>query len=531
MYRDLIDYSVIALYFLLVLYLGYRYRHQETTKEFYLAGRQFSGLLIGISVTVTLCSAITLMGMIAFVFQSNLKLLPCVIAIPFTIPIINRVIIPFYRRLPITTGYEYLEYRFNAAVRTTASVLFVLLRLFYLAVVIYAPSVALAVATGWPFYQNLLAMGTVSVLLAASGGMRGVVWSELVKFLALFVSLIAILATLWLRVDGGMVAAWNIAYEGGRLEAFDFSLDPTVTFAFWGTLIGTFFQQLSSYGADQITIQRYLASSSLEESQKAYRFAAWMTIPINLLVCIVGIGIYAFYQQNPTAVQSLSTADYVLPFFAVHELPVGLSGLTIATIFSMALTTHSSGLHSVNTTVMNDLLGRFASPDKAFLGSVAMARMGVVVWGVITILMALFVSKLGIIVIASRQINQFFGGVLLGIFLLGMCFRRTNASGTLLGAIAGIIGVALTSYLTTVSFFWYSAIGTILTVAFGYLLSLMLPGRMQDGDGVSDAGCPPGFNQPQTNGSRSSRRAGGVEPGPPEPQPPPDGLAISPVTP
>jgi SSS family transporter len=447
-----------------------------------LAGRQLAGLLAGISVTVTLLSAISLMGGIAFIFQLNLQLLPGVIAIPFTIPIITRVIIPFYRRLPITTGYEYLEYRFNAAVRTTASILFVLMRLFYLAVVIYAPSVALTVTTGWPLYQNVLVMGTVSVILAAAGGMRAVIWSELLKFLALLTSFAAILATLWLRIEGGIAGAWNIAREGDRLEAFDFSLNPTVTFAFWGILIGSFFQQLVSFGADQITIQRYLASSSLVESQKSYRFCAWMSIPINLLITIVGIGIYAFYRQHPGEIQGLSTADHVLPFFAVHELPAGLSGLAIATIFSMALTTHSSGLHSVNTTIMNDLFRQSAVCNKVPAHPVRLARIGVACLGVFTIVVALYISKLGIIIIASKKIIQFFGGVLLGIILLGMCCSRANATGTLAGAFVGISAVALISQLTDVSFFWYAPIGSLLTVTSGYLLSFVLPRNVADAE-------------------------------------------------
>ncbi len=477
----LVDYLVIGLYFLSVLCLGFRYRHQKTTKDYFLGGRKIGGLLVGISVTVTLCSAITMMGMIAFVFQSNLKLIPgLVIGLPITIPIITRLIIPFYRRLPIITGYEYLEHRFNASVRTTASVLFVLMRLFYLAVVIYAPSVALTVVTGWPLQQNILLMGTVSITIAATGGMRAVIWSELIKFIAIVVSLCAILTILWVRIDGGIGEVINIAREGGRLEAFDFSTDPNVTFGFWAILLGGFFQQLSAYGADQITIQRYLASSSLAESQKSYRFSVSMLIPINILIASVGIGIYAFYQQNPVAIHGLSDADYVLPFFAVHELPAGLSGLVIATIFSMALTTHSSGLHSVNTTIINDWFRRSNGTDNSPDHSVRTARIGVIALGVFTLVAALYISQLGIIIIASKKITLFFGGVLLGIFLLGMCFRRASAAGGMVGMFIGMSTVITISQLTSISFFWFAPIGTIITVLSGYFLSLALPCKATD---------------------------------------------------
>src|SRR5688572_11316445 len=184
-----LDYILIALYFASIVYLGFRQRRQSSAVEFYLAGRSLSGITAGISVTVTLLSTISLMGGVAFTYQHNLMLLMGALAIPLTIPVINRVILPFYHDLPIMTGYEYLERRFDPLVRCVASALFILLRLFYLALVIYAPAVALAVVTGWPIWQNVILMGGVSVTLAGLGGMKGVIWAEMIKFFALIVSL------------------------------------------------------------------------------------------------------------------------------------------------------------------------------------------------------------------------------------------------------------------------------------------------------------------------------------------------------
>jgi SSS family transporter len=470
-----LDFLIVALYFGSILYLGYRYRRQETSGEFYLAGRRLSGALTGISVTITLFSAVSYMGSAAFVFGKDLTLVASILANPLTIPVVNRLILPFYHRLPITTAYEYLERRFNRSLRSTASILFILLRLFYLGVVIYAPAVALAVVTGWPIHGTIVLMGTVSVVLACLGGMRAVVWAEVIKFVALFVSMIAIVAMLGAKIEGGLGTAFEICRAGGRLHAFNWAWDPTVTFSVWAVMIGSFFQNLSSYGADQITIQRYLTSRSLAESRRAYTLSTWLGIPTNVLIALMGLGMYVYYQQHPAELGDLASADYIVPFFAVHALPPGMAGLVIASIFSMSLTTHSSGLHSVNTAVMNDFLQGFLRRDAPPAYYVRAARIGTLVWGGLTTGLAFYISRLGIMQITAKKINLFFGGVLLGIFLLGMTSRRTGSSGALLGALTGMGVVAGVSYGTAVSFFWYGPLGCLVTMGSGYLFGLLFP--------------------------------------------------------
>lgn len=475
-----IDYLLILLYLMGTVGLGFFHRRQKTTAEYYLANRKAPGYLTGISVSITLFSAISLMGSVAIYFEKNLALLAGVLAIPFGVPVLTRIILPFYHNLPITTGYEYLQLRFNRAVRNIASILFVSLRLFYLAVVIYTPSVALAIVTGLPIFQNVLVMGFISLILACLGGMKGVIWAELVKFSVLVVSLISILLVLYIQIDGGILGAWETARAGGRLQVFDLSPELTVTFSFWWIFIGSFFQNLSSGGADQITIQRYLTSRSLKESRKAVVFQAWSVLPINGLIAVIAVGIYAFYQQHPHLLRDLRSPDYILPYFAVHQLPAGVSGLVLATIFAMALTTHSSGVHSVNTVVMNDLLVNFVGKTRKGLSEVRVARMGAVFWGVLTTVLALEIPRLGIIIIASQKVAQFFGGVLLGILLLGMVSRRATSEGVLVGILAGISCVAIVSVFTHVSYLLYGPLGCIVTMSVGYLASLFNPARRPD---------------------------------------------------
>ena len=256
---------------------------------------------------------------------------------------------------------------------------------------------------------------------------------------------------------------------------FDWSLDPTVTFASWAIIIGSFFQNVSSYGADQITIQRYLTSRSIDESRRAYSFCAWATLPMNLLFVLVGLGIYVYYRQHPGTVVSLATPDYIVPYFAVHEMPAGFAGLVIASIFSLSLTTHSSGLHSVNTAVMNDFVVRLGLRGKDPRSQVRAARIGTLVWGALTTVLAFYISNLGVIAIATKKINLFFGGVLLGIFLLGMLTRRVGSAGALLGALTGITTVALVGQFTAVSFFWYGPLGCLVTLIAGSLFGQFFP--------------------------------------------------------
>ena len=468
-----LDFFVIGAYIVGLYYIGFRFRHHKTTTDYYLAGRNMSGLLTGISVTVTLLSAVSLMGLVAFTFEKNMNMVVASFPGLLAIPIINRVILPFYHRLPITTSYEYLERRFDSKVRIVASAFFVLLRLFYLSVVIYAPSVALSVATGRPLYQNVLIMGISSVTLAMLGGMRAVIWSEVLKFAALAISFASILITLFRHVEGGFAEAWALARSGGRLDIFNLSLDPTATFATSWIIIGVFFQILATFGTDQIVVQRYLSSRSLEESRKAYTVSAWTTLPINIFLALSGVGFYIFYKQHPNWDQGLMSADQVLPHFAIHHLPRGLTGLVIATIFSAALSTHSSGVHALNTVVMNDFFGRRFFATSSGKSGVGLIRLGNLFWGALTTMLALYVSYLGMIIVAAQKINQFFGGALLGMFLLGMLFARPTSWGVLIGASAGLLSVGSVAMLTSISYFWYAPIGCLVTGLIGYLASLL----------------------------------------------------------
>jgi len=310
--------------------------------------------------------------------------------------------------------------------------------------------------------------------------MRAVIWAEVIKFAALILSTAAIVGVIASNLKGGLGTAYEIARDGGRLHMFDWSLDPTVTFASWAIIIGSFFQNVSSYGADQITIQRYLTSRSIDESRRAYSFCAWATLPMNLLFVLIGLGIYVYYRQHPEIVVSLATPDYIVPYFAVHEMPAGFAGLVIAAIFSLSLTTHSSGLHSVNTAVMNDFVARLGLRGSDPRAQVRAARIGTLLWGALTTVLAFYISNLGLIMVATKKINLFFGGVLLGIFLLGMLTRRVGSGGALLGAITGITTVAVVGQFTAVSFFWYGPLGCLVTLIAGSLFGRFFPAPAEE---------------------------------------------------
>ena len=254
---------------------------------------------------------------------------------------------------------------------------------------------------------------------------------------------------------------------------FDFTMARDAELGFWSIVLGYLFINLASYGVDQIIIQRYLTTKSPRQAEKSMYCQAAVIVPLGLMLNFIGIGLFAFYRVNAALLPVDFNPDQVLPLFVVQQLPTGIAGLVIAGLFAATMSSVDSGVNSLTAAATMDFYERFVSRgERSDKHRLAIARVGTVFWGVVATVGALFVSKLGSIIEISAKTNGFFGGVLLGIFLLGILVKRVNGVGAALGGILGMTGVVLIGTHTQTSYWWYSPIGCCLTMATGYLVSL-----------------------------------------------------------
>jgi SSS family solute:Na+ symporter len=448
-----LDYVIILIYLIATGLLGSSfYRRRSTAREYFLGGRSMSWLPVGISVIAADLSAITVMGTPAWAYSHNLELMWNSVGYLIVAPVVILVFVPFYSRLNLYTAYEYLERRFDLKVRLLTSVLFLTLRSMHVALVIYAPSIMFHLVTGLPVWQCIVFMGAFTTIYTTLGGIRAVIWTDVIQFSAVMTGLILIFCVCLDRVPS-LPEAWHVASMSGRLKAFNFSTNPNELTSFWAAVLGGIVLCMGPLTTDQAVLQRLFTTKSSEDCRRSVILQALLVVPITLLLFMLGVVLYIFYQFYPARLAGLPQVDAILPMFAVRELPAGISGLVVACIFSASIAVMSAGINALTTATTIDFYQRVVRPNAPSTHYGVVGRIGTICWGTIATVLALFAGRLGDLALAYNRVSSVLSGPMLGIFLLATMTRRATAGGVLSGALAGGAVIWLVSSNTGWSFF------------------------------------------------------------------------------
>jgi Na+/proline symporter len=247
------------------------------------------------------------------------------------------------------------------------------------------------------------------------------------------------------------------------LRFLEWSTSFTEEFTIWGGLIGGTFFLLSQYAVDQAELQRFLTTSSVQNSRRALISTMVFTSLYGIVVFFIGTALYVFHLQHPEHGGLEIHPDRVFPRFIIDFFPTGFRGLIIAGVFAASMSTVSSILNSLATVTVRD----FYEPLFRREGSVKLARTATILFGFAATVLSLEAGSFGTILVAQGKIRNFFGGSLVGVFLLGMLFPRANGGGAFLSMIVSFFATAALSYLTDVSWMWYSAFATGVSFAVG----------------------------------------------------------------
>jgi SSS family transporter len=468
-----LDFALVIGYLLLIAGIGSSfYKRKSTAAEYFLGGRSMSWLPVGISLVAADMSAISVMGIPAWSYKHNIELLILVLGYPLMAPIVIKIFVPFYSQLNLYTAYEYLERRFSLAVRVLTSALFQLLRGAHVAIVIYAPSLVINLVTGLPIWQCVLFMGGFTTLYTTLGGMKAVIWTDVIQFGVVSSGVALIFIKAFTQIHGGALGALRAAAAASKLHLVNLAADPRQLTTVWSLLLGGLVLAMAPVATDQAMIQRLFTTKSTKDCRQSIIVQSVIILPVCGTLYLAGVALFVFYQGHPGHLAGLGNPDAVMPFFAVHELPPGVSGLVIAAIFGASMAVMSAGINSLTTATTVDFYQRLFRPDASPQRLAVVGRIGTAVWGLALTGLALFAGRLGELVNAYNVVSSHISGPLLGIFLLAVLNKRATAAGVLVGAGSGLAAVLLISRLTAWSFFYLGPIGLASTFLIGHFMSL-----------------------------------------------------------
>jgi Na+/proline symporter len=296
-----VDWVVVVAFTAWIVYDGLkRTKDSHEIEGYFLAKRSIPWWAAGISVMATQLSAITMIGTTGQAYADGMRFIQFYFGLPLAMIILSWTLVPFFYNSRVYTAYEYLETRFDAKTRSFTSLLFLLSRGLSVGAVVSAPAVVLSLVLGWNLTATSLAITMPAVVYTMFGGVQAVTWTD-VKTMSLIVGglvLIIVVAILGLPEGVSLGDGLAVAAATGRLRSFDFSFDITDQYTFWSGTIAALFLFCSYFGADQSQVQRYLTARSLAEARRSLLMSAYWKIPLQIIVLLVGVLVFAFYTFN-----------------------------------------------------------------------------------------------------------------------------------------------------------------------------------------------------------------------------------------
>ncbi|WP_017573940.1 sodium:solute symporter [Nocardiopsis halotolerans] len=493
-----IDLLVIVVYLLCSAWLGLRLSgRQRDTKDYFIGNRQLPWWAVCLSVVATETSALTVISIPGVAYLGNVTFLQVAVGYLIGRVVVAFVLLPRYYRGEMTTAYAYLGVRFGRGMQGTASVAFLFTRLLADGVRLFAAAIPMKIVLDsygldLSYFAIIAMLGVVTVLYTLIGGIRAVVWVDVLQMgLYVFGGVVALVV-----IAGGLdVNFLAVAADAGKTQFLDFTSNPisapyaTVTAVLGGALLST-----ASHGADQIIVQRLLGCRSLRDAQRAVIGSAVVVFLQFALFLTVGLALYSYFGGVSVDGLGLANSDELFPTFVVEGMPVGLSGLLLAGVMASAMSTLSSSLSALSSSTMADLYERFSHRTLTGAQGLRLGRLFTLGWGLVFIgAAALFTGTDNPVVELGLSVASLTYGGLLGAFFLGLWVRRARQ---LDAVIAFSVAVATMVWLflfrpELVGFTWYTAIGTAIVLGLGSLLSLRHRGGAP-GAGTDDVPSPTG---------------------------------------
>uniref|UniRef100_A0A0N5BNV3 Sodium-coupled monocarboxylate transporter 1 n=1 Tax=Strongyloides papillosus TaxID=174720 RepID=A0A0N5BNV3_STREA len=421
--------------------------------EYLTGGKKLPIFPVVLSLLTTFISGIALLGLPAEIYQRGIILLLAFMSGGFCFYITGKFFVPVFYNLQLVSVYQYFELRFGCQyLRRFGSSLFLLSTVFYMAVAIYAPSVALVGVSNLPLWPFILAIGIASTIYTSIGGIKAVIWTDTLQafFIYLGVGTLIIKGTYDV---GGLWHVINRLEETGRLSYSlnRFSLQLTQYGSVYILTLGSILNWLCFYGLNQMALQRYTSMPSLKNSITVINLTIPAFIIIGAMCCFIGALMVSYFEGcDPMALGQVKNYDQISILMAgrVLEFIPGLPGLFLSTLFSSTLSTISSGMNSMTAVIWEDFLKKGRTVEgckKTDRKNTFLMKIMSVFIGIIATLLAFICDYMGGVFNAAITTLSVAASPLVGVFFLGIFFPSANKRGAYAGLFSGIIFLTLCS--------------------------------------------------------------------------------------
>ncbi|HLR19392.1 MAG TPA: sodium:solute symporter [Staphylococcus sp.] len=482
------NWVAVIVYLLIMLLVGafFTKRASQNTDSFFTASGRLPSWAVGFSIYATTLSAITFMSTPEKAFLTDWSYIAGNIAIVAIIPLLIYFYVPFFKKLKVTSAYEYLEARFGPSVRVIGSLLFVLFHIGRVAIVIYLPTLAItSVSDMNPFLVASL-VGILCILYTFLGGFEGVVWSDFIQGVILLGGAAAIIILGVSHLQDGIGTLISDAMESKKIISVDNWKLNSAAAAIPIIFLGNIFNNLHQYTASQDVVQRYQASDSMKETKQSLWTNGILALISAPLFYGMGTMLYSFYSHESTLPEGFNTSS-IVPYFILTEMPPFIAGLLIAAIFAAAQSTISSSLNSISACISVDIKHRFFGKGEE-KNEVMFARWVIVLAGIFGFGMSIY-----LITSDSNDLWDLFllvtglvGVPLAGVFAVGIFTKRTNTLGVIVGLVLGVIFAYIFNGIGGGnSPFFVSIISFSIAFIFSYIVSIIVPGEKKDISGLT----------------------------------------------
>lgn len=474
-----LDWAGIGIYLAGMLGIGFYFSARENSaKQFFLGGGRIPWWAVGLSIFGTAISSITYLSIPARAFATDWTMTLASIAGVFVAPLVVYFYIPRFRRMNISTAYEYLEQRFGFVVRVYGSLCFLLFQFGRISVVMFLPALALSETSGMSTTTSILLMGGLTTVYTVLGGIEAVIWTDVVQSVVLVGGAVLALVLIVGQVDGGLGEILTSGMAAGKFDVVSTSWSY-VDDALWVILLGNIFANFYPSTADQTIVQRYLTTKDEQAAARATWTNAALTIPTTILFFSLGTALWAYFRQHPLTLPPNMRNDAVLPVFMMAEFPAGARGILISGVFAAAMSSLSSSMNSIASVAINDYYKRFLNPAVSELHALRIAQGITLLLGVAGTASSLYIAKVQAVSLWDPflKLLGLAGGGLAGLFALGIFFSRANGTGAVIGALASMAVLYVVVNYTAANAQLYGMVGFLTALGVGALASILLPQR------------------------------------------------------